>query len=266
MNSHSLNPCGTPVPPEKSPDVSTNYFDIQGVDKSALLNETYRVRFQVYCLEQGFLAAQDYPDHEETDLFDVRAIHVLARHKRGQSAGTFRLVLYSPSGFPLQGHCIFDEAFAFLRDPVSPVLATYGEISRLAISKLFRRRIGDSFYGGEARGSDLSLSEQVVANPSLGPEIVTGLFKYLYQESKRRGITHWLVAMERSLDIMLRRMAFHFTPVGPEVDYYGPIRPFFAEIAALERSLFKRSPAKLDYMMEGLPEHLRPDWLRGGTV
>ena len=248
------------VHPEQSSGISTNYFDIQGVDNSDLLSDTYRVRFQVYCLERGLLASQNYPDHRETDAFDSSAVHVLARHKKGQTAGTLRFVLHSPLGFPLQQHCTFDDAFAYLRDPASPVLETYSEISRLAISKFFRRRIGDNFYGGDSRESDVSLSGEMIAHPALGPEIVTALFKYLYHESKRRGITHWLVAMERSLDIMLRRMGFPFTPVGPETDYYGPIRPFVAEIAELERTLPKRCPGMLDYMVDGLPDSLRPDW------
>lgn len=245
------------------PRVSTNYFHIEGVDDGELLIQTYRVRYQVYCLERGFLDPQGYPERLEMDSFDAHATHMLARHKAGQTAGTARLVRYSAAGFPLQRHCLFDDAFAYLRTPASPVLQTYSEISRLAISKLFRRRVDDSYFGGEPRGArEPAPPPGPLISPTACPEIVTGLFKYLYHESKRLGITHWLVAMERSLDIMLRRMGFTFTPVGPEVDYYGPTRPFIAEIAELERTVPRRHPQMLAYMIDGLPARLRPDWPR----
>jgi N-acyl amino acid synthase of PEP-CTERM/exosortase system len=84
------------------------------------------------------------------------------------------------------------------------------------------------------------------------------VFRLIYQESKRRGITHWVVAMERGLNVMLRRMGFEFTPIGPENDYYGPVRPYLAEIASLERHIGSRRRGTLAFMAEGLEAHLKP--------
>jgi N-acyl amino acid synthase of PEP-CTERM/exosortase system len=244
---------------ETSKGVSTNYFNVVGADDGSLLIETYRVRYQVFCVERGFLDADAYPQLLETDEFDARSIHVLARHKQGHVAGTARLVLHSPCGFPIHSHCTFDDAYAYLRDPASPLLDHYSEISRLAVSKMFRQRADDTFYGGAPRpATDPKLTQEPLVIPTTGPEIVTGIYKYLYHESKRLGITHWLVAMERSLDLMLRRMGFHFKPVGPEVDYYGPVRPYLATIAELEQALW-RHPKMAAYMMEGLPRDLAAD-------
>jgi hypothetical protein len=84
------------------------------------------------------------------------------------------------------------------------------------------------------------------------------MFRLIYQESKRRGITHWVVAMEPGLNLMLRRMGFHFTAIGPETDYYGPVRPYLAEIAALESHTGRQRRGTLAFMAAGLERHLRP--------
>jgi hypothetical protein len=90
--------------------------------------------------------------------------------------------------------------------------------------------------------------------------MVSGIFRLLYQESKRHGVTHWVVAMERGLQVMLKRMGFPFVPIGPEVDYYGPVRPYVAEIAALEHNVARFKPATLEYVVSGLEPNLRPSF------
>ena len=41
-----------------------------------LLEQSYRLRYQVYCLERKFLRAEDYPEGLEHDEFDRHSIHV----------------------------------------------------------------------------------------------------------------------------------------------------------------------------------------------
>src|SRR5690606_32062710 len=45
-------------------------------DTPALLEASYRLRYQVYCRERGFLPAECYPDEIETDAFDAHAVHL----------------------------------------------------------------------------------------------------------------------------------------------------------------------------------------------
>lgn len=248
--------------PQRIP-VYTNYFEFLRADGDALIEECYRIRYQVYCEERHFLDPEDYPDQFEIDPYDGRSVHFVGRHRfRLQSAGTVRLVLHSDLGFPMQEHCVFDPDFQFLQKPGDPTIQTYAEISRISVSKLFRQRAGDTFYGGPPRSpSDAATS--VAEGPKgvnpveAGPEIVAGLYKCIYQESKRLGLTHWVVAMERGLQLLLRRMGFHFKPVGPTVDYYGPVIPYIARIEEIERAVYERRRAVFDYWMDGLePEHM----------
>lgn len=242
------------------------YFSFVCAENEADLEEAYRIRYQVYCLERGFLDKEDYSQELEQDEFDVHAVHILASHRQGVPAGTARLVLHSDLGFPVARHCEFSPGHEFLKGPSSPVLTRFAEISRLAVSKVFRRRQGDTLYGGPPRsrlypssGADVA----VVPTPHEMPEIVAGIIRLLYQESKRRGIQHWVVAMEQSLRIVLRRMGFRFAPIGPRVDYFGPVRPYTASVEGVERYLERNASDVLRYIAAGLEPHLLPPCLAG---
>jgi N-acyl amino acid synthase of PEP-CTERM/exosortase system len=175
-------------------------------------------------------------------------------------------VMHSPLGFPLSRHCELFPEHAYLSAGVDRSLTSTAEISRLAVSKRFRRREGDSLYGGPPRPitSDPSGAEVIdFPFPRGAPEIVSGIYRRLYQESKRQGIEHWIVAMERGLHVVLSRMGFVFAPIGPKVDYFGPVRPYIASIRTLEGHLFRTSPDVFRYMVSGLEPELLPLFARG---
>lgn len=234
------------------------------VSDATALATVYAIRYQVYCHERGLLHAEDYPDGLESDPFDAHSVHLLATHRCGHPAGAARLVLPSGLGFPLMQHCVFAGRYQALNDPHHPALGRYAEISRLAISKVFRRRASDGLYGGpprryEAPGCPMPAHPQW--RPANHPEILMTLSRSLYQESKRRGVTNWMVAMDRSLDVMLRRLGFRFDPAGPEGDYFGPVRPYVTSIKQFERRLHAISPPTLAYLAQGLEPRLWPDCL-----
>jgi N-acyl amino acid synthase of PEP-CTERM/exosortase system len=242
----------------RTPDPHFTYICVDGTSDLEL---TYRIRYQVYCEEQGLLPKTAYPAGLEVDEFDQASMHILARHRTGEPAGTVRLVMSSPIGFPMMRYCVLSGDYAALNDPGHPALASFAEVSRLAIAKSFRRRVGDNLYGGPPRLEDVSDARTFAVAPFRklgGSEILIGICRSLYQESKRRGITHWMLAMERSLYVMLHRLGFKYTPAGPEVDYYGAVRPYLASIDALEKGLYDAFPATLEYMIEGLEPELAP--------
>ncbi len=247
--------------PEAYPRSIERYFAFACVDGFDEIDECYRLRYEVFCLERGFLPCGDYPDRLESDPYDSHSLHFLASHLHGEPAGTARLVLNGPLGLPMVPHCALEAGFEFLADPQYPLRHRYAEISRLAVSRGFRRRQGDTIYGGPPRTTRVPEIPRIApftVPPNNVPEMVSGIFRLIYQESKRHGVTHWVVAMERSLHVMLKRMGFPFSPIGPEADYYGPVRPYMAEIAALERNIGQFKPETLEYVVKGLEPHLRP--------
>lgn len=243
------------------------HFDFSVINDDERLNESFKLRYEVYCNERQFLRCEDYPTKLEIDPFDAHSIHVGGHNQDGVMIGTVRLVLSSPIGFPLFEHCELFPEYDYLRDKTR--LLTCAEISRLAISKMYRRRQNDGLYGLEYRRDfDPELAERPAPAAPVQmpegaqerrnkPEIILGLYKGMYQQSKRQGITHWFVAMEKTLLRLLHRFNFDFTPIGPELDYYGPVVPYIAVVADIEEVVCRKNPDLFLEFMVGLePEFL----------
>ena len=110
------------------------------------INEIFRLRFKVYCLECGYENACDYLNHQESDEYDDVATHFCAcEADSSKIIGTARIILPSEAGLPVFNHFDVDTEL-LLSIPSSCI----GEISRLAISKEYRRRmIDEAIYDGE---------------------------------------------------------------------------------------------------------------------
>ncbi|MEW6678169.1 MAG: PEP-CTERM/exosortase system-associated acyltransferase [Pseudomonadota bacterium] len=213
------------------------YFEFHRVDASSEhLFETFRLRYQVYCLERGFLSAEDYPQSFEQDEYDGHAEHFSAHDRQGELAGSVRLVRHSPElGYPFQTHC-----------PIAPGLELpppeeAQEISRLVVSKAYRRRREDNWIG--INDADTPVPADIAAKRGGHPIIVLGLYRAMFAYSRANGVRYWYAAMERSLARLLGRYGFDFTPIGPEVDYYGPVAVYLADLRKLEARVSAENPA-----------------------
>lgn len=168
-----------------------------------LMRKVHELRFQVYCLEQGFLDAIDYPGGCEFDEHDRSAMHFASCGVDGEVAGYVRLVAASSSGdFPFQAHCLTLHEGVQLPPPHQSL-----EISRLMVSAKYRRQ------------------------PDRSPEILLGMFRQMYVASVQQGVHYWYAAMERSLVRVLQRMlGISFEQIGPITDYYGPVAPYMIDV------------------------------------
>ena len=234
-----------------------SHFNFCIIDDTQYLLDSYALRYDVYCNERHFLTPEGHPSKLEIDAFDDHAIHVGAINLEGVLVGTLRLVLPSARGFPLFEHC---ELFNTYTDFANSPPPSSAEISRLAVSKSYRRRANDGLY-------DLASQEDAVPSTDNEdepmhrrhrPEIILGLYKAMYQVSKRRGITHWFAAMEKTLLRLLYRYRFAFNRIGPPVDYYGPVTPYLAEIAHIEAGIRQRCPEMFAEFVKGLELELVP--------
>lgn len=232
------------------PGVVAPYFTSQVIDDvPRLLEESYILRYQVYCLERGFLPAEHYPEGREVDLFDPHAVHFAVLNQQAEVVATARLVQRSDRGLPLFGHCSFFPDAPSLADGSQRVV----EVSRLAVSRKYNRRAGDQFYGLEGRtdsGDGRRRRE--------GGEIVMTLYKALYQASKRRGFTHWLVATEKSLQRLVAKYGFPFVAIGPETDYYGLVSPYLMDLREFDSVILSRRVSLLNEFLDGLEPEFTP--------
>ena len=211
-------------------------------DQDKILPEIFGLRYQVYVNEWGFETPDDHPKGLEYDEFDDYSVHIYARSNDDSPViGTVRMILNSPLGFPVERYFDIKELPASIdRDKIS-------EISRLAVSKEFRRREIDLKIFG-AKQSDAKQIPHYIDNGQdfrrhCEHELIRGLYITLYRDSKLRGLTHWYAVMAKGLFIILKRWKINFEQIGPAKDYHGIRAPYLVNIEDFERSLEKGNPA-----------------------
>ena len=228
------------------------FYTRQIDDDPGLLEESYRLRYQVYCHERGFLDPNDYPEGKETDQFDPHSLHFGVFNLAHHLSGTVRLIQPSEVGMPLYDHCEVHPKDRSILD-AAPAVA---EVSRLAVSRDYRHRANDGPYGLAGVPTFAKESRQkMVRGERRTPDLPPVLYMYraMYHASKRYGITHWLAATERSLNRLLLRLRFPFKEIGPAVDYFGPVTPYMLDLDHAERVLAKQCPVLFKKFTEGLP-------------
>jgi N-acyl amino acid synthase of PEP-CTERM/exosortase system len=222
----------------------TPYFTSQVLDDSPLLLEqSYRLRYEVYCVQRQFLPAADYPAEREVDEFDRHSVHLGVLNQQGEVIATARLVRLSELGLPLFQHCTLFPDTPSLDDNTRSVV----EVSRLCVSRGYNRRAGDEFYALQGPTGRTEGPER-----RKGGEIVLVLYKALYQASKRNGFTHWLAATEKSLQRLVARYGFPFKAVGPETDYYGIVSPYLMDLHEFDDVILGRQVPLLSEFLTGL--------------
>jgi N-acyl amino acid synthase of PEP-CTERM/exosortase system len=130
---------------------------------------------------------------------------------------------------------------------VKPPREAAAEISRLVVRKTYRRRRGDSMEGVSKdfmeKGSTASIKPPAASREQRGnsPLLLLGMYREMYRHSRANGIRYWYAAMERSLARSLEKMGFKFVPIGPQVDYYGPVTPHMVDLNDLNERLKKEN-------------------------
>lgn len=221
-----------------------------GASKDELEN-LFRLRYAIYCEECNFLAAADYPDGLEIDEFDERSVQFSAVNEGEEVVGTSRLVLAGSDAadFPLMSHCPPEAGFDI------PPAAQSAEVSRLAVNRNYRRRKGDTLFGvneDEIKREPGERDEDSGERRSNAPLLVLGLYREMYCYSRANGIRYWYAAMEGSLARVLKFFGFKFVPIGPQHDYYGPVRPYLGDLDVLEADLKASNPDLLAWFQAPL--------------
>lgn len=231
-----------------------NYYHMASIQckivlKGPELEDTFRLRYRVYCEERAFERIEDHPDGLEVDKYDAYSVHFASYNTAGQMVGTVRIILNSEEGFPIEKYCQLYED--------RPVCdrARVGEISRLALSKDVRRRAEDAYiYDGVGKEPVEFLSP--VEDRRRRHEIVVSMYKLLYIESKKSGVTHWYTVMSKGLHMLLGRLGIVFRPIGPEQYYHGLRTPYIGEIREIEENVKRLNPAFYEEATAELKRHI----------
>ena len=204
-----------------------NYLTVVCANSEDLLDQVFRLRFQVYCLERGFEDAGEHPDGREQDGDDARSLHFLVRDRAtGCAMGTVRLIL------PRAG----DELPALKmiganeRRRLDLPLAATAEISRFAITKSVRRPLEAGWR--HADGPALRAGGGDAPEPA-SPLVTFGLIQAVLMMTLAGDITHIVAMMEPALLRLLRRLGIEFHPIGGPVQHHGLRQPGWAAVAHL---------------------------------
>ncbi len=222
-------------------------FEIVKAVTPGLIDEAYKLRYQVYCEEKGYEDAGRCPDQREYDEYDSRSMHSLIRHRdSGTYIGVVRLILpqCSSEGMPLPV-----EKFCKLNLAEShPHLASLpkqliGEISRFSVSKVFRRRIAEQglVWGIPRQGECFNSGIAANLNRRHLPLITMGLIAAVYEMCTEHNIDYCYAAMESTLLRMLRGVGINFQPLSMPVEYHGCRVPSFFPVNDLKKVMQKRT-------------------------
>lgn len=208
-------------------DLYNSYFETILAETDEQRRSGFRLRYEVYCVENPFEHPSQNPNGMETDAYDVRSLHsLLVRREAQDVVGTVRLILPGSSQdevhLPIRNICRHD---LIVHDNAVLPRAKTAEISRFAVSKRLRRRASDAtLVGGFSPG--VGDPRRHIPNTSLG------LMQAIVAMAAKAGVTHLCAVMEPTLLRMLSRLGIHFIPLGPQVDYHGRRQPCFSYLDA----------------------------------
>jgi N-acyl amino acid synthase of PEP-CTERM/exosortase system len=210
-------------------DAYNHWYEVIPAETNKLLDQVYKLRYQVYCCENNFEAADAFTDGREIDEYDSRSVHSLLMDRSNNLvAGTVRIILPEAnklvSSLPVQQFC----SHKLIIDRKIP-LSTTAEVSRFAISKTFKNSSPEK--------------DDHIAYPvdrkALAPYITLGLIRGLIQMSLEHGITDWFAVMEPSLLRLLARFGIYFKPIGTLIDYHGMRQPSHIRLNDLLNEVYR---------------------------
>lgn len=250
-------------------DLYKNYqkfFEIVIADTAELLENVYRIRYQVLCVEKripGFDPSL-YPDQLEKDNYDSHSSHVLLRFRpTGAFIGTVRLVLFDLSHpeklFPVESYAPLDPALCDIERLPRQQAA---EISRFVVVSQFDRRESDRRKGDRRKQEDpiqgdkrttqeRTTQERRTVDRRSTPHIALILMAGVVRVSTKYHIRSWISAMEPALNRLLSFYGLNFNPAGPPVNHHGIRRPYHVKVEDVLNRMYKEHHDAWEVITDG---------------
>lgn len=225
------------------------YFEIVVVDTTELLEQVYRIRYQILCVEQrlpGF-DPESCPNEKEKDSYDSHSCHVLLRYRpTGNFIGTARLILpglsKSEKLLPVELYGQTDPALCNIK--ALPRMQT-AEISRFLVTNQFDRRKDErrkdqrrkeiTETDSDKRGEKDRRSTDRRTGLSIGLILMSGVLRM----SVKYNIRHWFMVTEPALNKLMSFYGLNFNPIGPPVNYHGMRRSYYVKVEDVLDRMYK---------------------------
>lgn len=237
--------------------VLREYFNIEIVTADALKEKLYRFRYQVFCQEYQFEKEEDCPNQQERDIYDESAIHCIISHRASNEiVGCIRLILPDSEQNTKASKLILPFE-SYIDSEFSPEnhkpLFRYGEISRLAVHKNFRRRKQD---GQNISGVNMDLLVEHGLIPDRNYPIVSIAMMLSGAALGRIHQLEYLYAMmEPKLSYVLSHYGIYFSQVGKLTNYHGERAPYRVETYSIWDTIRPELHPTLDFLYDSLGEY-----------
>lgn len=239
----------------------SKYFRYVPVLTADLAHDVYKIRHKVYCEDLGFEAVR--PDGEETDPYDAHSIYGMVQSvSTNEYVGCARLILPNPNNpsapFPVEVSCantIDRSAF-----DLESVPRKFGEVSRLAVLAMYRRRKGEQQQ--PAPVSDDSFGH---AKRPRFPYIPIALYFGCAALARRCGLDYVIVMTEPRLANHFRKLGMNIQQIGEAVEHRGlrvpsviNMRTFHDDILFAMRPLFRMIEDEVEGAFQSLGRSENP--------
>jgi N-acyl amino acid synthase of PEP-CTERM/exosortase system len=240
-------------------------FVVARANNDQLREQAYRLRYQVFCVQNSIFKPDDNPFEIERDEYDAIAEHILLYHRSRDDipVGTARVIMpyldqerWRP--LPMQRVLALKDRQVFERIPARQT----AEISRFAISKEFRKHWTHTH---RTVGFNRSSTDREKDDFQLIRYVTFGLIRAVLQICMEHKITYLAAFIEPSLGRILCKLGLEFEPVGGLVNHCGIRQPSIARLPDLiEHSRDELTPLWQFVAVREAFSH-GPSAVRGGT-
>jgi N-acyl amino acid synthase of PEP-CTERM/exosortase system len=222
-------------------------FRVIRADSDALREIAFRLRYKIYCEENGMDSGDALKNAEpmEKDAYDDHAQHYLLYHKlTDEAVGTVRVVLPRADkplhSFPLQFIC--DHPLLHMDEKVKK----FCELSRLCMVSDFRKRPGDGKVLPAYSDQDQVVRVENGATIHIRrviPFAPLGLLRAAFEGALQEGLTDCVCVLDPEQLYALQRIGLSYRVLGPRVDMGGPQQPVIFNIKhALDNMILQNPP------------------------
>jgi N-acyl amino acid synthase of PEP-CTERM/exosortase system len=201
-----------------------DHFAVVDAQKEGLVNAIFSLRYEVWCVENKWLPQDIFPDRQERDQFDSRALYTALVHKKTNEVfGCVRLVLPDHAAginsLPIFSICRSEAQQFFGHLPVPGT----AEVSRFAISRSAKQRIVADFSEDT---NDIQKAEQTLLRHA-----TLGLIRGILGHCADHGVQHLCALMEPALQRLMMRSGVNIRPSASKIMHFGVRRPCYMRVA-----------------------------------
>ncbi len=180
------------------------------------LEETFRLRFKVYCQEKNWLAPHRFPNELERDTFDSHSEHIIALNSQQEIIGALRLIRPRSSDGYLPIHSVKGVS---LRDILHQNLA---QLSRLVLLPQYR----------------------------IEP-VLLGLLRYVFHYTQKHHILVLVFNCPARFCCLLNKSGVPFIELAPKIQINGRIStPVLCEFSTVLDSIRLKDPKLAQWLSE----------------